>query len=267
MKKILIIGLISLIGLTGTTARAQFDDYGVKLGLGSATLADDLSTLNPILGINAGAYINYSFKHSPTALAEIFYLQTGINFVRRGNVFFEKYEKETTLVYRKGYHHIWYAQLPILAGVHFELPVRDPGHVVGFYLGPAVNYGIMGRYADRMISPGISSRVANYDVNFSGTEADRKLFNHVNRLDISAIFGLTYERDKYTVSLFVDRGFIAVSEGTDVLRILEGTATSGTGTTTNTTTNNDLSDATIPDGNNFAIMLSLSYKLGSFLKQ
>lgn len=243
------------------SAQAQFDDYGVRLGLGSATLADDLSTQRPILGVNAGAYITYSFKHSPTALAEIFYLQTGVNLVRRGNVFFEKYEKETTLVIRNGYHHIWYAQIPILAGVHFELPIREQGHIVGFYLGPAVSYGLFGSYADRMISPGISSRVANYDVNFSGTNADRKLFNHINQLDVSAIFGVTYERDKYTLSLFVDRGFMAVSEGTDVLRILENASTTGTNTT-----NTNLSEATIPDGNNFAVMLSLSYKLGSFLK-
>lgn len=256
---------MGLMCLIGTEARAQFDDYGIKVGLGTATLSDDLSTSSPILGVNIGGYINYSFKHSPTALAEIFYLQTGVNLVRRGNAFFEKYEKETTLVYRKGYHHIWYAQLPVLAGVHFELPIREPGHVVGFFIGPAFNYGVFGNYADRMISPGISSRSANYDVNFSGSEADRKLFNHVDRIDVSGIFGLTYEHDKYILSVFVDRGFIAVSEGTDVLRIMEQTNGNNTNNINNTS-NLNIEDATISDGNNFAVMLSLSYKLGSLLK-
>ena len=264
MKKILLLGFIGLIGFMGNSARAQFDDYGVKVAVGSATLSDDLSTSSPTVGFNVGGYINYTFKHSPTALAEIFYMQTGINLVHRGNVFFEKREKETTLVYREGHHSIWYAQLPILAGVHFELPIREPGHVVGFYLGPAVNYGVFGSYSDRMISPGNSSREDNYDVNFSGTEADRQLFNHIGRLDISGIFGLTYEYDKIALSVFVDRGFIAVSEGPDVMRILEGTT--GTNTNTNTTNTTNLQDATISDGNNFAVMLSLSYKLGSFMK-
>lgn len=244
-----------LTGMLGGTARAQFDDFGIKAALGSATLADDLSTDSPVMGLNVGGYINYSFKHSPTALAEIFYLQTGVNLVRRGNNFFETYEKETTMVYRKGYHHAWYVQVPVLAGVHFELPVREPGHVVGFYLGPAVSYGLFGGYADRMISPGISSRAVNYDVNFSGSDADRKLFNHINRLDVSAILGLSYERGDFTFSLFIDRGFIAVSEGTDVLRILESSQTGA-----------PVSDATIADGNNFAVMLSVAYKLGTFLK-
>ena len=246
------------MGFMGTTARAQFDDYGVKFGLGTATLADDLATKSPILGVNVGGYVNYTFKHSPTALAEIFYLQTGLNLVRRGNIFEENFENGNTLSFREGYHHAYYLQLPILAGVHFELPVREAGHVVGFYLGPAVSYGLFGRYADRMITPGYTSRAANYDVNFSGTAADRALFNHITRMDVSAILGLSYEHGDYTFSLFVDHGFIAVSEGTDVLRIIVNNLS---GTTTPASTITD-----IPNGNNNAVMFSVAYKLGSFQK-
>ncbi len=247
---------MSLMGIM--SAHAQFDDYGVKLGLGNATYSDDLATKSSILGLNMGGYINYSFKHSPTALAEIFYLQTGINLVRRGNSFQEVFENGNTLIFREGHHHAWYVQVPVLAGVHFELPVREPGHTVGFFIGPAVSYGLFGHYADRVISPGVTAREANYDVNFSGNANDRKLFNHIGRLDVSAILGLSYERGNYTFSLFVDHGFLSVADDVDVLRIILDEISGGT---TNTDT-----DYTIPGGNNNAIMLSVSYKLGSFLK-
>ncbi len=239
---------MGLMGVMG--ARAQFDDYGVKVGLGSATLADDLSTKSSILGVNVGGYINFRFKHSPTALSEIFYLQSGLNITRRGNRFEDVYDHGNALSHRKGYHHAWYVQLPILAGVHMELPIREPGHWVGFYLGPAVSYGLFGRYADRKVTPGYTSRDANYDVHFSGTPEDAMLFNHIKRLDVSAILGLSYEHGNYTVSLFVDHGFLAVSEDVDVLRVIE----------------NSQASATIGDGNNSAVMLSVAYKLGSFMK-
>ena len=242
------------------SARAQFDDYGVKFALGTATLVDDLSTKSPILGANIGGYVNFTFKHSPTALAEIFYLQTGLNFVRRGNTFEENFENGNTLSFREGYHHTYYVQLPILAGVHFELPVREPGHVVGVYLGPAVSFGLFGRYADRMITPGYTSRAANYDVNFSGTAADRYIFNHISRLDVSAILGVSYEHGDYTFSLFVDHGFLAVSEGTDVLRTIVNNLNS-----LNPFINSN-NIPKIPDGNNNAVMISVAYKLGSFMK-
>ena len=246
---------MGLMGLMG--AHAQFDDYGVKLGLGSATLADDLSTSHPILGVNVGGYINYSFKHSPTALAEIFYLQTGLNLTRRGNSFQEVFENGNTLIYREGHHHAWYVQLPVLAGVHFELPVREPGHVVGFYLGPTVSYGLFGHYADRVISPGVTAREANYDVQFSGSDADRKLFNHISRLDVSAVLGVSYERGDFTFSLFIDHGFLSVADDVDVLRIILDNISGG---------NSSNTDYTIPGGNNNTVMLSVAYKLGSFMK-
>lgn len=258
MKKILSIGLIGLMFFMGTTARAQFDDYGVKGALGIATFADDLSTKTPILGANVGCYLNFTFKQSPSVLSEIFYLQTGLNLIRRGNTFEENYETGNTLSFREGYHHAYYLQLPILAGVHMELPIREAGHIVGFYLGPAVSYGLTGRIADRMITPGYTSRAANYDVNFSGSAEDRVLFNHINRLDVSAILGVSYEHGNYTFSLFVDHGFLAVSKGTDVLRTIINNLGNTTGTI-NTAPE-------IPDGNNNAVMFSVAYKLGSFMK-
>lgn len=261
MKKILLLGFIGIMCLMGNVARAQFDDYGVKFGLGTATIADDLGTKSPILGANLGGYINFTFKHSQTALAEVFYLQTGLNMTRRGNLFEETFENGNTLSIREGYHHVFYLQLPVLAGVHMELPIREPGHVVGFFLGPAFNYGLFGRYADRMVTPGYTSHAANYDVNFNGTDADKALFNHIKRFDVSAILGVSYEHGNYTFSLFVDHGFVAVSEGIDVL----STIINNLNTTDPTTI--DLNDLPkYPDGNNNAVIFSVSYKLGTLLK-
>ena len=84
MKKIFLLGFICLMGLMGREANAQFSDYGVKLGLGVATISDDLSTKSPILGMNVGGYVNFTFAKSKSVLAEIFYLQTGLNITRRG---------------------------------------------------------------------------------------------------------------------------------------------------------------------------------------
>ena len=45
MKKIILMGVMGLMGLMG--AQAQFADYGVRAGLGVATISDDLSTKSP----------------------------------------------------------------------------------------------------------------------------------------------------------------------------------------------------------------------------
>ena len=80
------------------------------------------------------------------------------------------------------------------------------------------------------------------------------MFNHINRFDVGAIFGISYEYKEFTASLYIDRGFLATSEGDDVLRIIEN--------------NGNSSDVNvkIPNGHNVAYMLSLSYKLGNFNK-
>lgn len=244
-------GLMGLIG-----AQAQFSDYGVKGGLGIATIEDDLSTKSPVLGVNVGGYVNFTFAQSQSVLAEIFYLQTGLNLIRRGSNFEEKHEQANDLMIRKGYNHAWYAQLPILAGVHMELPIRQAGHTVGFYLGPAVSFGLFGRYDDRKITPGNPSSSATYDVDRDGTAADKSVFNHINRLDVSAIVGVSYEYRNFTFSLFVDHGFMATSEGEDVLQLIENSQSGNT----------DNANVKIPNGHNNAVMLSVAYRLGTFGK-
>lgn len=255
MKKIFLLGLMGLMGVMGNMAQAQFSDYGVKGGLGVATIDDDLTTTSPVLGVNVGGYVNFVFGQSKSVLAEIFYLQTGLNLIHRGNSFEEKHEEANDLMIRTGYNHAWYAQVPILAGVHMELPVRKAGHVVGLYAGPAVSVGLFGRHADRKITPGNPSPSANYDLDRDGTAADRDVFSHLNRLDIGAIVGLSYEYRNFTFSLFVDHGFMATSEGEDVLQIIENSQSSE---------NNENTNFIIPNGNNNAVMFSVAYKLGNF---
>lgn len=246
------------MGLMGLmSAQAQFGDYGVKVGIGTATIQDDLSTKSPVLGLNFGGYIDYTFAQSQSVLAEIFYLQSGLNIIHRGSNFEEIHEYANDLMIRTGYYHAWYAQIPILAGVHMELPIRKAGHVVGFYLGPAINIGLFGRYGDRKVSPYSANYDANYDVDVNGTPADRAVFNHINRFDLGAIIGLSYEYRDFTFSLFLDHGFLATSEGTDVLRLIDNTMAEANNNNSNKVNVN------IPNGNNNAVMLSIAYRLGT----
>ncbi len=255
MKKIVFIAaLISIINYQLSTCQAQFGDYGVKAGIGLATMNDDLSTKSPVIGASIGGYLNYTFVKSASVLEETFFLQTGLNLTRKGSNFQEVLENGASLMFREGYYHAYYLQLPILACVHYELPIRSSGHVVGLFIGPAVSYGLFGRYGDRKITPGVTSPAANYDVNFNGTNEDRQVFNHLNRLDVSAIVGISYEYKHLRASFYIDHGFMATSEGDDILRILE-----------NGTSNKV--DVKIPNGNNVSYMLSVGYSLGSFMKE
>ena len=256
MKRIGLIVLLGLIGLMGNV-QAQFGDYGVKVGLGWSSLEDDLATDSPVLSASIGGYINYTFAESESVLAEIFYLQSGLNIVRKGSNFAEHRENGNNIMARTGYYHPWYAQIPILACVHFELPIRQEGHSVNAFLGPAVSIGLFGGYGDRMITPGVPLPSANYDVNFNGSAADRAVFNHIKRIDVSAIAGLSYEYGDFTVSLYVDRGFIPTSSGVDILRIIE--TQQGGGSTTSDV------NVKIPNGYNMSYMLSVSYRLGKIV--
>ena len=268
MKKILLIGLIGL-GLMSHKVNAQFGDYGVKTGFGAATIVDDLATKSPVLGLNFGGYIDYTFGQSQSVLGEIFYLQTGLNLIHRGSNFEEHHEIANDLMIRTGSYSAWYLQVPVLAGVHMELPVREAGHVVGFYLGPAVNVGVFGRYHDRKVSPTKPSYDENYDVDVNGSRSDRNVFNHINRFDISAVFGVSYERGDFTFSLFVDHGFLATSEGEDVLRLIDnamGNTEQQNNPAASLLNNVTKVNVKIPNGNNNAIMLSVAYRLGTLGK-
>ena len=257
MKKIVFIAaLVSFFNLQSSICHAQFGGYGVKAGLGLATISDDLGTKYPILGATVGGYINYTFAKSESVLEETFFLQTGLYLTRKGSSFEDAFENGSSLYFREGYQHAYYLQLPILACVHYELPIRASGHVVGVFLGPSVSFGLFGRYGDRRITPSVTSTAANYDVNFNGSADDRQVFNHINRLDVSAIIGISYEYKRLSASFYVDHGFLATSEGDDILRIIE-----------NNQSGSNKVDVKIPNGHNIAFMLSVGYSLGSFMQE
>ena len=255
MKKIVLLGLIGLMGLMTNLTQAQFGDYGVRASAGLATISDDLSTKSPILGAGVGGYINYTFHNSQTVAGELLYLQSGLNLNRRGSNFHEVLENENTLSVRDGYYHAYYLQLPILVGFHLELPVRQPGHIAGLVLGPAVNYGLFGRCKDRVVTPGNPSPATNYDYDITGTAKDRAVFNHLKRLDVSVIVGFTYEYGPWRAMLYLDHGFMATSTEPDILRIITQNMGQGDGNI----------KTEIPNGNNTAFMFSIGDALGSFL--
>ena len=268
-------GVMGLMGVMG--AQAQFADYGVRAGLGVATISDDLSTKSPILGAGVGGYINYTFVNTQTIFGEFVYLQSGLNLNRRGSNFHEVLENENTLSVRDGYYHAYYLQLPILVGFHMELPIRSSGHVVGIIAGPAVSFGLFGRCKDRIVSPGNPSPAANYDNSITNTPSititdnmsdaevaavraaevaakaearrQRQVFNHLRRLDVGVIVGLTYEYGPWNAMLYVDHGFIATTTEPDILRIITQSVMGGDqGLTTD-----------IPKGFNTAVMIGIGY--------
>ena len=268
-------GLMGLMGVMG--AQAQFADYGVRAGLGVATISDDLSTKSPILGAGVGGYINYPFVNTQTIFGEFLYLQSGLNLNRRGSNFHEVLENENTMSVRDGYYHAYYLQLPLLVGFRLELPIRQSGHIAGIIVGPAFNVGLFGRYKDRMVSPGNPSSIANYDNsiiytpsftitdNMSDAEVaavraaevaakaearrQRQVFNHLRRLDVGVIVGLTYEYGPWNAMLYVDHGFIATTTEPDILRIITQSVMGGDqGLKTD-----------IPRGFNTAIMIGIGY--------
>lgn len=254
--KTIVAGVMLMMGVSAQEIlHAQFADYGVRASLGLATISDDLSTKSPILGAGLGGYVNFEFASSENIISEVFYLQTGLYLNRRGSNFEITLEKGNSLRIREGYYHAYYAQLPILACFQMELPIRKAGHIVGVCLGPAVSCGLFGWYKDRMVSPGLADPAANYDTDRDGTADDKAVFNHLRRFDVSAILGVTYQYRKLGVSLYVDHGFIATSTETDVLRQLDQTFNGTTDT-----------QVEIPNGNNTAWMIAVSYQLGTFRK-
>jgi hypothetical protein len=249
MKKILLIAiLVSIFNFQFSTCHAQWQ-FGAKAGIGYASITDDLSTKSPILGATVGGFANLTFAKSQSVLAEIFYLQTGLNLNRRGSNFQVVMERDNTLSIRKGYYHAYYAQIPILACVHMELPIRKAGHVVGVYLGPTFNVGLFGRCKDRLVSPGISSYSGNYDLDIHGSAHDRAVFSHLKRFDLSAIVGFSYEFGPIVANLYVDYGFLPTSNETDIIRVIE-----------NSQNPNSSVRVDIPNGYNTAYMLTIGYK-------
>ena len=147
MKRFLIV--LTFLTAFATTAQAQFLNFGVRAGVGLATHVDDLANNSPILAANVGGFVTYGFTQSASLLADVFRLQTGVNFIRRGCNF--KEVLEMTMSIREGSYDAWYVQIPLLASFRYELPIREPGHFGLLSVGPALSVGMFGTVKDRNI--------------------------------------------------------------------------------------------------------------------
>ena len=233
MKKILI-ALTLFISLS-FTAQAQFLNFGVRGGAGMAVHLDDLADNSPILAANLGGFVTFGFTNSQSLLAENFYLQTGLNLIRRGSKFEEVLDGIMSI--REGKYDAWYVQLPILALFRYELPVREPGHHALLSFGPAVSYGIFGTLQDKKITPYLPQTDWNYDIS-------EPVFNTSNPLDVDLLIGVGYEYQDLSVMLQLDYGFMAVSTSPDALNISQ----------------NEPTIKNVPLGNNFALLLTVGYQ-------
>lgn len=261
MKKTLFILLA--LALLGTSIQAQFTHKGVRFGLGTASISDDLLTRSPILGANLGGYVNYGFENAQSFWADNFYLQFGFDFTRRGSNFEQEWIGMRS--YREGYFHNYYAQLSATACWRWELPVAQADHVVNFYAGPAFGVGLFGRYWDRQVTPGNPQSSVNFDTYVTTDKYQKRAFRHMRRLDASSILGIGYQRRNITIDLFWQHGFVALQKETDVLRDLDITQNGGNTVTTtdqdgNSTTNH-LSNRNAYSGTNQAFILSIGYQL------
>ena len=247
MKKLLT--LVAFAILLDFGAQAQFVRYGARLGNGVAYVSDDLLTRSPIFGFNLGGYVDYMFLDWKNPWAENIYLQTGLNFTRRGTNYQQVFVNMQSI--RQGFIHDWYAQIPILAGFKYEIPQLPAGNFVSIYIGPTVNVGIFGRLWERQVTPGMPQRTSNYDTYITGNKDDRNAFKHQRRVDVGVLFGVGYQWHNFTFDVHLDHGFIAIMKKDDVL---------------NGVLSSDDEDATPQDRNaytgiNQAIMFSVGYQL------
>ena len=233
MKKILI-ALTLFVTLT-VTAQAQFLNFGFREGVGMGVHIDDLADNSPILAANIGGFVTFGFTNSQSMLGEYLRLQTGLNLIRRGSKFQEVLDDIMSI--RRGTYDAWYVQLPILALLRYELPVREPGHFALLSFGPAVNYGLFGKLQDRKITPRLPQSDWNYDVNVN-------VFDVLDPLDVDFILGVGYEFQDLSVMLQLDYGFRAVSTEPDALNISQ----------------EDKVIKNVPMGNNFALLLTVGYQ-------
>ena len=234
MKRFLIV--LTFLTAFATTAQAQFLNFGVLAGVGLATHVDDLANNSPILAANVGGFVTYGFTQSASLLADVFRLQTGVNFIRRGCNF--KEVLEMTMSIREGSYDAWYVQIPLLASFRYELPIREPGHFGLLSVGPALSVGMFGTVKDRKFTRGLPQGDWNYRISESA-------FNIMNRFDADLLLGVGYEYQDLSVMLQLDYGFLAVTSTPDALEALSGTD----------------KNATVPMGNNVALLLTVGYQI------
>lgn len=239
MKKILFV--LTLIVATTFTAKAQFTDFGFRVGTGLAYHADDMATNSPILAANVGGFVNFGFTGSQSLLAEVFSLQSGINIIRRGSHYEEVLQD--ILSVRQGTYSSWAVQVPILASFRYELPVREPGHIGLLTIGPAVSYGLYGTKNEIIFTHGYPQSDWNHKI------SNEDVFKTLNKLDVSFLLGVGYETEDLQIILQLDYGMTSVADFDDALR---------NDNEYNPSSSNSV--VKVPQGNNCALLLTVGYK-------
>lgn len=252
MKKILIT-LVAIL-LINTATQAQWTHFGVKVGGGSSTHVDDLTTSGPILGLTLGAWAEYGFTEAEAMYANNFYFQTGLNLIRRGSHFEEVKEYGVNLDIRTGYSHAWYLQLPVLACFRYELPIPEADHYITFQVGPAFSFGLFGSYRQLTINPYKPQDDYNGDTFVSDDPDDRLAFKHFRRPDANIILGFGYQHSNFAIDIYLDYGFLATSVDDDILKTAEQSQLE--------IQNLDSDIRTVaPNGNNFSIMADFCWRI------
>ena len=232
MKKFIFISTILLA--TCLTAQAQWARYGFRVSAGAAHIFDDISSVSPVLGAGAGIFVDYGFEKAKIAWNTNLYLQFGVNFVRKGGNLQELINEDNNLTVRESYYHTYYAQIPLLLGFKYEIPVRHAGHYINFLFGPAFSAGCFGEYRNTKISPFSPHANASYDNWAEDDYAARKAFNYRH----------------FMIDVIFDFGFIPIAPEDDALRLLEQQVTG-----------DDKMRVTVPGGNNLSYMLSFGYNI------
>lgn len=218
MKKIFL--LLALSWMLSLSGHAQFSNFGLQVGGGVSRLADDIVSNGVTMGVNVGAFFTFDFSSSRSVLADRFYLQSGLSFVRRGGHDEAVYVISNGVsMTRTGSIQAWYAQIPLLASLRLEMPLRKSGHYVNAFVGPAFSFGLFGKYSDCSEDTGHASA----DVNYS--HKDNQVFDHIQRLDVNVLAGVGYQYKNYFARFWIDYGFLAIDEGEDLLRNLENQQT------------------------------------------
>lgn len=262
MKKLFCIAIVAIMSCSAL--HAQFTNWGVRGGLGTACFADDLVLKSPIMAANLGAYINYGFTNAQSFWADNLYLQFGANIIRRGTNIQQVFELQQSL--RTSYYHNWCLQIPVLAGWRWELPVRVPNRYINFYVGPQFTMGLFGFRYDRWVSPGLPQSAVNYDSHVTGNKDDRNSYKHMRRIDGGLILGVGYQFDNFTVDFMWEHGFVPTMKEDEVLSSLSIALNGGNtdlpvvnpdGTVTHTT----LEQRNGYTGTNQTFLLSIGYHL------
>ena len=243
-----IILTITLLLLVGFTAQAQWARYGFRVGAGASHIFDDISSVSPVFGGAAGIFVDYGFENAKIAWNTNLYLQFGVNFRRSGGNLQELINEDNNLTIRESYYHNYYAQIPVLLGFKYEIPVRRAGHYVNFMVGPAFSAGLFGEYRNRQISP-YNPHANSSNDNFADEDyAARKSFKYIRRFDADVVVALGYHYRQFMIDFIFDFGFVPIKPEDDAVRIIERQVTG-----------DEKMKVTVPGGNNMTYMLSFGY--------